>query len=214
MNHKHFLLCLLLFFLFISQSRAGEDRDEAKQVALTGYKEFLDLCLDPVSKKQAHLGDEDTPETAVLGAPIALRLITPDNIRSFRKGQTVAECSEPIKSFFFPVLFNNDLKLMMTVDKYEGNDSFSIASLGYDWLARELTALQKQWPLEKGYAPVLLMSPQTHYYAVHFPRHDAFNLTVLHAGRNVTYRELTSVEAAMKEYKEYLDRVMPQGGDK
>ncbi len=50
---------LLLFFLIISTVWADDDLQEAKNVALKEYKPFIELCLDPQSKKQLRLAEED-----------------------------------------------------------------------------------------------------------------------------------------------------------
>ncbi|MCP4647426.1 MAG: hypothetical protein GY852_06780, partial [bacterium] len=196
---------LSAILLICSNSWAGDDLEEAKKVALKEYRDFIGLCLDPVSKAQLGLSAEDGVENVTLGEPFALRLILPDNIRSYTPGKTVTESSEPIKSYHFPVLFNNTFKLILTVDKYKGNDTYIVASLGLDWLAKEMRRVLQKWPLEKGYTPMLCMSPQTHYYSFHIPQKDALNLTLITPqtrDAKGAYAELSHLDTAMKEYTE------------
>ena len=130
--------------------------------------------------------------------------------------RTMCRACMKCRTFYFPVIFNGKIKLILSVDKYKNSDRYAIGSLGYEWLAKELNAIYKKWPGEKGFTPVLYRNPQTRYFSFNIPQKDAANLTIIHAGFSEmrgAYSVLSSLNDAMNEYRELLSKILPSGGE-
>lgn len=211
MKNRSFLL-FITFLLLIKSIIWADDLQEATNIALKEYRSFIYLCLDPVTKKQFNLTDSDEVGEATLGEPMQLMIIPPEKILNFEREMTIDECTVPIKSYYFPVIFNNSMKLIITVNRYKAGDNYEIGSLGLDWLAKEIILILREFPLNKGYTPVLCQNPATQYYSFHIPQKDKMNLTIIHPGANggkSTYSQLSSLEEAMVEYQELLKNRLP-----
>lgn len=205
------IFTVILFFSLALFSQTGQDA--AVQVATRGYHQFLNKCLDNEARINYGLTENDRVENAELDVPFKLMEIPPSLVTQYRGEENIVSMLTPVETYLFPVTFNGQIKLLMTVDKYEGRDSFEIGSLGYVWLANELGAVLDLWPREKGYNPVLCNNFQTQTYAFHIPEKGASNLTLidpLSADRRA-YATLSSAKETMSVLKVRLAACMIGG---
>ena len=196
----------------------GSDKfKEPEMVANNGYQSFISLCInDKEARDYFNLGKDDGIESAHLGTPYQLGIINSQTITDPKPGFNIANYYSSINTFLFPVLFNGEIKFMISVEKYSGGDSYKIGSLGFKILSNEITKVLKKWPQKKGYSLLLLQNPESHYYSFHIPEISNSNLTILdHESeqKRIDYSSLNTISQTMKEYSVFLNTIRANGGN-
>ncbi|MDJ0766323.1 MAG: hypothetical protein QNJ97_25310 [Myxococcota bacterium] len=190
---------------------ASQPCQRAVSVAQDGFKDFLDRALTPHAKKMHALAPQDNSHNAALGRPYLLHEIIPEKVNRC-VNQTCGSpqsLSTPFEVYMFPVLFDGDIKLMLTVYKNQKTGEFQIGSLGDKWLARELSAILALWPTGQ-YPLELYKSNQAQTYAFSIPSYATPNLTLIDPENRDTadYRKLTPLADVVGVLKTRIARML------
>lgn len=214
---KKRIFTALLISLLISISLYA-DLAEAKQAAQNNYKDFLELCLTSEGAYSRHrLSSDDDYKTATLGEPYPVELITNESISQYEDGDKVSDILTWNNTYLFPVVFNGEMKLMLTVRKYSKEGNYQIGALGNRSLATQLGYHKKNWEKENGarssYNPTLCLNQDTKCYSIHVPEKDATNLTIIDFSQKA-YKEgntFNALETTISTIKDQLKSVVKRG---
>ena len=174
---KNSIIILLLFSQF-SIIYSDSEREQARTAAENGYKKFLSECFIHSHRGNFNLSSQETVENASLGEPIELMDLTVDKIVSYQHGDGVSKLLIKRHSFLFPVYFDGEMKLILTVHKYVslGYDHYEIAALGSQWLAEEIKKIQRTMPLPFNAAMIVADCYEANAYVYTFPDLNDQNL--------------------------------------
>jgi len=130
------------------------------------------------SLKVTHGFNEDDPlDEAYLGEPFKLYLLTNDAILNYTKDSNVTSVLSQTDEWYFPVMIGEEAKSILKVAKLQG--SWQAGSFGMGEAAVELGKIRKQWPIDKGYTPLLVECYAASGYLFTVPQYDSKNLTVI-----------------------------------
>ena len=210
---KRLILCIIIAGAFYSPAFSNAESDHVFQVAHSGYRAFISKCLDRQALKQWGLSDADNLTGAELGSPFRVMQIKPDFITGFKRNATINAILEFSNTYFFPITFAGKIKLIMTVHKYPGRDTWEIGSIGHVHLAQEIKKILTTWPRNRGYTPTLCVNYQTQSYAFSIPQVSDNNLTLIdRTNTDRMYRNLSSLSASMLLLKTRLLECALRGG--
>ncbi|MDJ0761835.1 MAG: hypothetical protein QNJ97_02505 [Myxococcota bacterium] len=186
----------------------------ATVVAEQGFRDFLTRALTETTRKRFDLAPNETAKNATLGSPLRLNVIVPNKVAACRDGKCKSPdaLSNPIDTYLFPVKFNGQLKLFMSVDRYKNRDDFEIGSLGYKALARELTTVFKKWPRSQN-AFKLYVCDQAQTYAFSIPELGPDNLTLIDFSRGdrIKYGELSTMAQTIQILQKRISATLASG---
>ncbi len=198
---------------------AGENApDGVRQAAAAGLAPFL-AKLTPELAEDLGFTPAEPPEKAGLGEPYQLHTITPASLAQHQPGMAVKSLLTPTAMWYFPVRVAGQGKGILVVDKL--NDQWQAVSLGYAGLARELDAMERQWPAAAGYHPILIAVFQARQYLVTIPEKGAANLTRLKADTARAsalqpaaapagkYKELGAADEVLGQLKPIIQNALP-----
>ena len=193
-------LCIALFFLITPQLGAQQDiPPEVIKAAQEGLPFFLesisqsnipkrpspflptpDSAITSLVKslKVDHGFQENDPlDQAYLGEPFKFCLLTADAILNYTSYNDVNSVLIQTDEWYFPVMIGDNVRTVLIVAKMEG--SWKAVFLGRGKLAVELGKIRKQWPLEQGYTPLLVVANRPYRYLFTVPQYDSKNLTII-----------------------------------
>jgi hypothetical protein len=204
-----FLVLLLGSTLF-----AKDDVEAAKMAAKNGYQNFLGLCLSVKDARSRHrLDSSDGVANATIGEPIAVPQLLAETINNY-DGSNIQECLTWNSTFYVPVLFDGEAKLMLTVRKFSEDGEYKIAALGDGLLVKELALIERKQRFASSL--ILIFNRDTRLYSFHIPEVDSTNLTLvdfsIDSNRSVEeYSSLSTVHSAMEELQAALSVVQKRG---
>lgn len=146
---KQIVCILAIFLLFVVPSRARETvPQEVAQAAMDGLSSFLKAIP---ATELAHYGfsSEENLSKATLGAAFRVYTITPDKILNFDPQMELSALITPTELWFFPVLYDREVRTILTVDKMNGE--WQAVAIGSSGLARQLKNVADEWPESEGY---------------------------------------------------------------
>ncbi|MCP4600251.1 MAG: hypothetical protein GY847_06915 [Proteobacteria bacterium] len=191
------------------------------QVAEQGFREFLDRALTDTFRANHGLTSYKTHETVSLGAPFRLHVITPDKVAACGEQacKSADDLGTPIDTFFFPVKFNGELRLFMTVDRFKGQSHFEIGSIGYSRLAQEITTVLRKWPRTNNVSPKLYVCDQAYAYLFSIPDQSSPNLTIIDfsspekVSYQTRYQTLSTFEQTVSVLRQRIPPSLMEGGE-
>ena len=192
------MLLLISFFLFV-HIYADSEREQATRVANRGYKEFLSKCLTPAGREVHGLTDFENASNATLGEAIEILDLTAENIINFKQGEGVSSLLKTKHSYYFPVIFNGRIKLLLRVYKWEGSD-YEIGSLGDAFIAGEFAKIKKQYPYSREHKMIYAECYQANACVFSFPELDNQNVSFINItpGQRTDYSKPSNVDDAVK----------------
>ena len=111
--------------------------------------------------------------------PFKLFTIEPPAILSYQSNS-----KKPIKSYltettmwYFPISLNDTVKAILIVDST--TEGWKAVSLGHEPLAGEIQQVLQDWPLKKGFNPLIIAQFQSLKYMFTVPEIDNSNLTII-----------------------------------
>jgi len=148
---------------------------EAAEAARAGLAPFLQSI--PASDLEGYgFGPGDKLEEAGLGEPFQLYTITPQALLAAGPETTVGSLLSPTGTWFFPVELEGVPKNILTVAETDG--AWAAVGIGKAGLAREFSAVRKQWS-PSGNQPRLVAVFQASAYFFTLPGLDDYNFTPL-----------------------------------
>ncbi len=114
---------------------------------------------------------------ARVGDPWPLYTITPDALLDAAEDTDVETLVSPTGLWYFPVILDGSWRNIITVDRMEGE--WEAVALGRAPLAGELAKIARQWPVQAGYSPRLVLVYQAGAYFFTLPEKGEGNLTPL-----------------------------------
>ena len=149
---------------------------EVVSAAKSGLRPFLEKI--PAQDLRSYGFEPGAPlDTAYVGIPYRLYELTPSALARFKPGEPVSSVICPTGMWYFPVMIGNEAKAILIVDTLDG--SWQAVSLGQAPLARELNAIIRQWPRERGYDPLLIVNFQSKTHLFTVPQKSDHNLTAI-----------------------------------
>jgi hypothetical protein len=160
----------------------------------------LENALTETSKRLHKLGPNDSHENASLGAPFQVNELVPDAVsecvnKTCRSAEVV---SVPRETYLFPLSFDGEMKLILSVYKDPSDGQFKLGYLGNRTLAAELEQIFQVWRPD---AVKLFVNHQSHGYYFSVPSTTAPNLTLIDRGgaAGASYGTLTPLDNAIPE---------------
>ncbi len=205
---------MFLVLIFGSTLLAQDDADAAKSAAENGFENFLELCLSAEDAHSRHrLDSSDGVHNASVGEPIAVTQLLAETINSY-DGTAIEECLTWNSTYYVPVMFDGEPKLMLTVRKFSEEGTYEIAALGDGLLVKELSKIETNQ--RSASSLILAFNRDTRLYAFHIPELDSTNLTLvdfsIETSRSTNeYESLSTVSNAMKELQAALTVVQERG---
>jgi len=192
-------MVLFISFFLCTCVYADSERGEATRVAEAGYKAFISRCLTPAGKKAHGLADFENASNATLGEAIEIRLLTAENIINFNQGDGVSSLLKTMSAYYFPVLFNGRIRLLLRVYRWEGGN-YEIGSLGDASMAHEFAKIQEQYPYSREHKMIYAECYQANACVFSFPELDDRNLSFINItpGQRSDYSKPPNVDDAVK----------------
>ena len=165
------------------------------EAARSGLPSFLE-SIPPAEKSNFGFAPSARIDQAVLGRPFKVYAITPTALSAYREGDTVTSLLSPTGMWFFPIVFNGDIRSILTVARVKGD--WKAVAIGRASLAGELRKVMNRWPRSAGYDPFLVMVFQAKQYFFSIPQIDDYNLNPFNfnsgsAGKTAGYTSLTKL---------------------
>jgi len=165
------------WILSVPCAMANQDAPaDVQQAAAQGLQPFLNK-IPVISLEEYGFAPGDSLDTASLGDPFLVHMITPDTLEQYRTGLAVTSLLTPTTMWYFPVLIAGQSRAILVVDRLD--NKWQAVSLGYAGLAQELGTLNRQWKASQGYHPMLIVVFQAKQYLFTVPEKDSQNLTRL-----------------------------------
>jgi hypothetical protein len=164
----------------------------------------------PSQKVSFGFNETDPLDQAYLGAPFKYCLLSPDTILNYAKGSDLKSLLYQTDQWYFPVMIGKEAKTILVVAKMKG--AWKAVSFGKAVLSRELAKIRQEWPIEKGYTPLLIASLQAHQFLFTIPQVDSNNLTVisLQTKKESENKDYTILEDSSSVIEALQPMVVPQ----
>lgn len=173
---------------------------EVIQVANEGFSLAVRTLPDEHISKEWGVTSESL-RTASLGEPFREYQITLAALRNYHKGDTVESLLSERDLWHFPVLVNNEIKIMLWVGRRVKGANLEIAGWGGSNLVPEFDKIMRQWPKSKGYNPVFIEGAHYGWFFT-IPEKDSYNLTLIptshYIKEHTTYPGLDTVDATVE----------------
>jgi hypothetical protein len=117
-------------------------------------------------------------DTIRLGEPVQIATLRADAPAMLQTNQSVPDLVGEARGWFFPVLVNGKMRIMLLVDKHGGQ--WTAVSLGFPRLAREWEKVTRRWPEHAGFHPRVIASYSANRWFFWVPEVNAANLTPIH----------------------------------
>jgi hypothetical protein len=203
-------IILLSIFLFVSLLFGATELQEVEGFAQKNFKDFVATASSPQNRTDFRLGPQDNEFNAQLGHPVKLMELSSEKILSCNNYSEVRNFLLPCNSYIFPVKFNGETKLILTVSKIQGENSFEISEIGNASMAHELSFIEKMWPVVGQGRYILCTNFQTSAFAFSIPGKSKDNLTIINAidtADRTAYSKLSSC----KETIGFLKNILKSG---
>mgnify|MGYP007063388281 FL=1 len=142
------LILLLMVFAGNPLSLAGElPPSESRDAAQESLRSFLEAIPDS-DLHYFSLSKSDLPRTSV-GRGFRLNTITPPVLEQMEEGADVARALTKAPVFLFPVVVDDQLKALLTVEKRENR--WETISIGGAGVAREWETITRNWDTSVGF---------------------------------------------------------------
>ncbi len=200
------LLFITTLFLF-SFTHAQSELEQAKKVAEMGFKQYMSESTTPRGIADLDIRDPKTLQNATLGEPIEIMKMTPAAIVNYKQGDGVSKLLAKQYAFYFPILVNGKVRMLMGVYKYLnlGHKHYEIGTLSYVWLAKEFVKIKEQNPEIADNKMVFAKSYEANAMVFSFPELDNQNLQFIDfygdkakATRSSQYSNLSTSDELVK----------------
>lgn len=193
-----------------AELKEWQKKNKAPLKVVLAAKAGLPRMVNLGAVKDWGVTDEEL-RTASLGEPLRKYDITIAALRSFHLGDTVVSILSGTDYWYFPVIINEEIKLILIVGKNPPSADWETGAFGYDVLARNLNKIMQQWPQSKGYHPVVIEAEHGEYFFT-VPEKDYSNLTLIptlpYMEKKSTYPDLDTVDNVVSwlrpEFEEYV----------
>ena len=164
-----FILAIFIAF----NAGATPPPPEVLEAAQAGLPTFMELIP---AGETANFGfaPEENLEKASLGSPFEVYTIKPEALSAYRTGETVSSLISSTGVWYFPVMMNGEMRVILTVEWMEGR--WQAVGIGSAALAGELQRVINRWPRAKGYEPLIVKVFQAKEYLFTIPQADDYNL--------------------------------------
>jgi len=194
-NLSKSLVVFAILAIFLTSIYA--DTEKIQAAAQAGLQKYLKLIPNEMI---GQYGFENPAQlhSCKLGAALQLHVIPPQNLQKYSVGATVKSLVQNTGVWYFPVTCAGDSKAMLIVAKME--NKWQAVSFGYAPLAKQMQSIQKSWPQQRGYDPMLVVVYQARQYLFHVPELDSQNLTAISTNpqdRAVNYLHTQSLQTVV-----------------
>ena len=140
--------------------------------------------------------------SASFGEPFRKYTITREALANYHKGDPTGSLLSETNKWYFPVLVNNEPKLMLAVSKSKIDSGWEAGELGSG--ALEFLKIRKEWRQSKGYNPIFI-EISWGIYLFYIPAKGTDNLTLIPSAPYMvpvtSYPNLDKVEKTLEWLK-------------
>lgn len=196
-----------------AELKEWQKKNEAPLKVVLAAKKGLPRMVNLGAVKDWGVTDEEL-RSASLGEPLRKYDITIAALRSYHSGDTVISILLETDYWYFPVIINDEIKLILIVGKNLSNADWEAGAFGYDGLAKKLNKIMQQWPQSKGYHPVVIEAEHGEYFFT-VPEKDFSNLTLIptlpYMKKKSTYPNLDTIDNVVGWLKPEFEEYVRQG---